>query len=423
MRTGTRFLFFALILLATLQTRSQDIDYARQTLNKLTGKAFHGRGYVKNGDTKAAQYIASQFAKHGLFAFADSYFQPYEFPVNTFPGKIKLSINGLVLQAGEDFVISSSAPAVDGTFQLLALPDSINNARSFVAFLERTNVGNQFLVVEGDFKKLYGQNIPAVKGVIWLTEKKPFWHVSNSGQVDSTVWLKIKKDRFPADAATTSLKAKNVFIENYPTQNVVAFVEGKTRPERFVVFSAHYDHLGMMGNKTIYPGANDNASGTAMLLDLARHYAQAENRPDYSIAFMAFSGEERGLMGSKFYANHPLFPLEQIELLVNLDMVGTGSEGITIVNATVFPDLFELFEKVNATGQFVKEVKSRGESCNSDHCPFYEKGVEAVFIYTCGKEHRGYHVPSDKAKDFPFTAYNGLFKLLTAVVRETANIQ
>ena len=420
-----RFLFFLLILLATLPAHSQDIDYARQTLNKLAGKAFHGRGYVKNGDAKASQFIASQFAKHGLLAFADSYFQPYDFPVNTFPGKIKLSIDGLSLKPGEDFVISSSAPAVNGTFNLYLepLPDSIQYPEFFIDFLESTSLDNQFLVLEGDFKKLYGQSIPGVKGIVWLTEKTPYWHVSNSGQVDSTVWLKIKKDRLPADATAISLKAKNIFVESYPTQNVVAYVKGKTQPERFVVFSAHYDHLGMMGNKTIYPGANDNASGTAMLLDLARYYSLPENQPDFSIAFMAFSGEEKGLKGSAFYAEHPLFPLEQIELFINLDMVGTGSEGITIVNATVFPDLFALFEKVNATGEFVKEVKSRGESCNSDHCPFYEKGVKALFIYTRGKEHLGYHVPYDNAKDFPFTAYNGLFKLLTTVVNETTNYE
>jgi Zn-dependent M28 family amino/carboxypeptidase len=237
--------------------------------------------------------------------------------------------------------------------------------------------------------------------------------------VDSTIWLKLKKDRLPAGASSISLKAANKFIPDYSTQNVIAFVKGKKQPDRFIVFSAHYDHLGMMGNKTIYPGANDNGSGSSMLLDLARHYALPENQPDYSIVFMAFSGEERGLMGSTFYAGHPLFPLNQIDLLINLDMVGTGSEGITIVNATVFPELFQQFVTLNEKGHFVKEVKERGESCNSDHCPFYQKGVPSIFIYTRGKEHMAYHTPLDNADNFPFTAYNGLFKLLTAVVEET----
>ncbi len=412
--------FLAVLLISGLGI-SQDIEYARKTLNKLTSKSFHGRGYVKNGDGKAAQFIEKQFSRHGLLAFDNSFFQQYDFSVNTFPGKLKLSIDGVQFTPGEDFVISSSAPSVNGTFDLFISPDTINSAEALAVFIEDKDLSNSFLVVQGDFKKLYGKTIPGIKGIILLTEKTPFWHVSNSGQVNSTIWLKIKKDHFSSNASSISLKAENIFFSNYLTQNVITFVKGEKQPERFVVFSAHYDHLGMMGNKTIYPGANDNGSGTAMLLDLARHFSLPENQPDYSIAFMAFSGEERGLMGSTFYAEHPLFPLEQIELLINLDMVGTGSEGITIVNAKVFPDLFEQFKKVNEKGQYLKEVKERGESCNSDHCPFYDKGVQSVFIYTRGKEHMHYHTPFDNADNFPFTAYDGLFKLLTNVVEETEN--
>jgi hypothetical protein len=414
-----RFSIVLTVLLLTTQLQSQDLAYARKVHKKLTSKAFHGRGYVKNGDGMAAAFIAKQFSADGLQAFDDSYFQYYSFPINTFPGKITLSVDGSRLTPGQDFVISSSAAAVDGTFKLRFLPDTINTVESLLSFLKETKVSQQFLVIEGDFRKRYGHTIPGVKGIILLTEKTPYWHVSNAGQVEGTVWLKIKKDRLPGNASSISLKATNKFIPDYSTQNVIAFVKGKKQPDRFIVFSAHYDHLGMMGTQAIYPGANDNGSGSSMLLDLARHYTLPENQPDYSIVFMAFSGEERGLMGSTFYAGHPLFPLNQIDLLINLDMVGTGSEGITIVNASVFPDLFNRFVTLNKKGQFIKEVKERGESCNSDHCPFYEKGVEAIFIYTRGKEHMAYHTPLDNADNFPFTAYNGLFKLLTAVVEET----
>lgn len=93
------------ILLLTAQVRSQNLDYARQVHKKLTSKSFHGRGYVKNGDGKAAAFIASQFSKNRLQAFNDDYFQQYNFPVNTFPGKIILSIDGAKLIPGEDFVI------------------------------------------------------------------------------------------------------------------------------------------------------------------------------------------------------------------------------------------------------------------------------------------------------------------------------
>lgn len=414
-------LLFVSFLSVCFPSHAQDLSYARQSLHKLSGKSFHGRGYVKKGDKKAADFIAGEFSKHSLQSFENNYLQSYYFSTNTFPGKINLKIDGNKLIPGEDFVISSSSPAIDGSFNLRFLHDSLNNIDLFLASLENVEAENQFLVVEGDFRKLYGKTIKGVKGVILLTEKTPFWHVSNSGEVDSTVWLKIIKSKLTQQASSIHISAKNSFITNYPTQNVVAYIKGKKHPERFVVFSAHYDHLGMMGNRTYYPGANDNGSGTAMLMDLARHYSLAENQPDYSIAFLAFSGEEAGLKGSNYYANHPFFPLNQIELLINLDMVGTGSEGITIVNGSVFPELFNTFERINAAGNFVKDVKARKESCNSDHCPFYENGVQSVFIYTRGKEHLHYHVPADNDSDFPFSAYNGLFKLLTAVANETGN--
>ncbi len=155
-----------------------------------------------------------------------------------------------------------------------------------------------------------------------------------------------------------------------------------------------------------------------MVLDLARYYSLPENKPEHSIVFMIFSGEEVGLLGSSYYADNPLFPLNNIKYLINLDMVGSGSDGITVVNGKVYDTLFNTMVKINDKNHFLKEVKSRGESCNSDHCPFYKKGVKSVFIYTRGKELTAYHTPTDNSKDFPFTAYNGLFNLLTDVVKK-----
>jgi len=93
-------------------------------------------------------------------------------------------------------------------------------------------------------------------------------------------------------------------------------------------------------------------------------------------------------------------------------MVGTGSEGITMVNAVQLPAYFEKMEKLNADKEYVLKVAKRGESCNSDHCPFYQKGVPAVFIYSMGKEHTEYHNPYDTAEKVPFTEYEDIFRLI-----------
>ena len=92
-----------------------------------------------------------------------------------------------------------------------------------------------------------------------------------------------------------------------------------------------------MGKDVYFPGANDNASGVAMLLNLANYYSKKENQPKCSIAFIAFAGEEAGLLGSKYFSEHPLIPLNKMKFLVNLDLLGTGDEGMMVVNATCIP--------------------------------------------------------------------------------------
>lgn len=417
-----RHLFLFLFLFLGFILNGQDVDYARHCLEKLTSKDFHGRGYVKNGDLKAANFVAGEFEQNGLQHFGNNYFQDYNFAINTFPGRINIKLDKNNLIAGEDYVISCSNSSVNGNFNLVYIPDSINSDSLFVDYIFKKSFNEDAVIVtSANLRKVYGKEIEGVKGVIILTEKTPWWHVSNGSTTNKTFWAKIEKERFADKPKTISVKFKNEFIEAYPTQNIIAFVKGKKYPEKFFVFTAHYDHLGMMGNKTYFPGANDNGSGTSMLLDLARHYSLPGNQPDFSIAFMAFSGEEAGLYGSRFYADHPLFPLEDIKLLVNLDMVGTGSEGITVVNSSIYKDLLGQMRKINEENKYLKQIKERGESCNSDHCPFYKKGVKSVFIYTMGKEHLHYHTIYDDADGFPFTAYNGLFGLLKDIVETSAN--
>ena len=399
---------------------AQDVDYARDCLNKLTSKGFHGRGYVKNGDIKAAKFVAGEFEKNGLLHFGNSYFQNYVFAINTFPGRIKIKLDKKSLIAGKDYVISCSNFSTKGEFNLVYIPDSINNDSLFRDFISKSRFKNSEVVVtSASLRKSYGKEIEGIRGVVVFTQKTPWWHVSNGGSFNETFWIKIAAEKFSEKPKTISVKFENEFVEAHQTQNVIAFVKGRKYPEKFFVFTAHYDHLGMMGNKAYFPGANDNGSGTSMLLDLARHYSKIENQPDYSIAFMALSGEEAGLHGSSFYAENPLFPLENIKLLLNLDMVGTGSDGITVVNSGIYKDLLEQMRKINDEKGYLKQIKKRGESCNSDHCPFYQKGVKSVFIYTMGNEHLDYHTIYDDANEFPFTAYNGLFKLLNDLVIET----
>jgi len=416
-RAGIIAIFFLLGLLVS----AQNVDYARFCLEKLTSKNFHGRGYVKDGDLKAAKFISRELEKNGLKFFNDNYFQSYNFSVNTFPDKVKVTVGKDQLIPGRDYVISSSNISVKGTFKLVFVPDSIRTDSLFLDYISKQNYSeDDVIVTSAGLRSIYGKELSGIRGVVVKVDK-PWWHISKSIELSSTFWIKVKKENFNTRPNSISVNFENVLINSHKTQNVIAFVEGKKYPHKYFVFTAHYDHLGMMGNKTYFPGANDNASGVSMLLDLARHYSSVENQSDYSIVFMAFSGEEVGLFGSKFYAENPLFPLDNIEILINLDMVGTGSEGITVVNSSVYGELLDEMRRINEEHEYLKHIKQRGESCNSDHCPFYEKGVKSVFIYTMGPEHMEYHTIYDNAENFPFTAYNGLFGLLNELVKDYSN--
>jgi len=116
-------IFFLIVLIAS-QINAQNEQYARKVLDKLTSPSMKGRGYVKKGDKKAAHYIAKQFKKNKLNSFTKDYFQHYDFPINTFPGKVELVVDDKKLKAGVDYVISSSSPSINGTFKLVYVSDS-----------------------------------------------------------------------------------------------------------------------------------------------------------------------------------------------------------------------------------------------------------------------------------------------------------
>jgi Zn-dependent M28 family amino/carboxypeptidase len=190
---------------------------------------------------------------------------------------------------------------------------------------------------------------------------------------------------------------------------VCGVVKGTVKPDSIIFITAHYDHLGGMGKDTYFPGANDNASGVSLLLNLAHYYAIHPQK--YTIGFICFAGEEAGLRGSKYFTENPLVPLKNIRFLLNTDLAGTGEEGITVVNATEFPKEFGYMNAVNDEGKFLVKIYPRGKAAISDHYFFTEKGVPAFFFYTMGGI-KAYHDVFDKAQTLPLNEQEDLFKLI-----------
>ena len=410
-------LILCLALLFTDGVLSQDSLYTRYLIKTLTGENFHGRGYVKKGDYVAAQFIKDQFIKNGISEISSTgYFQKFDFPVNTFPSTMKVKINGNTLLPGVDFIVQPETPSCNGKFDVLY----INKKRALFSNAELqgkwilldTTRGEKNLSKE-DFKEwLHTEQF--IKGIIQVVPKKLTWSVGTTQEKIPT--LHLLKSLLTDQIKTIEVNIRAKFISKHTTSNVVGFIEGKSKKDSFLVMTAHYDHLGRMGKATIFPGANDNASGISMLLQLGKHFSQKEHQLEYSLVLIAFAGEEAGLIGSKYYTENSLIDLSKIKFLLNMDLMGTGDEGMMIVNSTEYPNAFQTIDSINNQFQYLPKIGKRGKAANSDHYWFTEKGVPSFFCYTLGGI-SAYHDIYDIEKTLPLTKFREVFQLFTKFIR------
>lgn len=393
---------------------SQEVyTYARKVVDTMASQSMHGRGYVNGGDSIAANYLKNEFKKFGLKSFKTDYYQRMSFPINTFPTTVLVKINGKELITGKDYIIFAHSPTSAGDYKIVTINDQlVENKKKFKKFLKQ-DFSNKVVLVNDTGKQtkelndILGNGINA-KAIISLKDKLT---LSMSQTKNDFPIIEILRTSLLVEPKQIKFDIKSEFIPYHLTQNVIGYVQGSVYSDSFIVYSAHYDHLGRMGS-AMFPGANDNASGCAMLLSLANYYSKPENKPKYSIAFMAFCGEEVGLLGSKYYTENPLFPLKNTKFVFNMDIMGTGEEGITVVNGTVFKTEFDKLKEINTQNNFIKDVKIRGKSANSDHYFFSEKGVKAFFIYSMGGI-KAYHDIYDRPETLPLNEFENMFKLIT----------
>ena len=252
--------------------------------------------------------------------------------------------------------------------------------------------------------------------VVELTESKFTWSVGRE-QLAFPI-LELQKEVYK-DGAPIVVNLRAEFVKNYRSQNVVGYLPAAKRTKKTIVFTAHYDHLGRLGSDTYFPGANDNASGTAMIITLANYFRK--HPVDYNLLFIAFAGEEAGLVGSKYYVEHPLTKLKDIEFLINLDIMGSGEDGITIVNGSIFTEHFDLMTSINTEQQLLTQVKARGYAANSDHYWFTDAGVPAFFIYTMGTN-KHYHDVFDTYEELTFVEYSDITRLLALFIERLPDL-
>jgi hypothetical protein len=416
-------LVFALAFLAALSAPGQDnstlLQQARAWIDTLTSPAFHGRGYVNDGGRIASDWIADRFRAFGLQPLKKDFFQPFQFNVNSFPDSIIVSVDGKKMAPGTDFLVDPMSGKADGTFEIvhvgpadLASPERRSMTMGVIA--GKATCVHWPATKNADSLRLFNtwERDLMHYGPVLRQATKLTWSVAQEAMPYPL--LEITTNNLSDSARTVHVRMQNKLLVRHPARNVLGLIKGKSK--KWVIISAHYDHLGRMGPEALFPGANDNASGTAMLLSLAQHFAKKENKPKHNLLFIAFAGEEAGLVGSEWCAVDRPIDLSAVRLMVNLDIMGTGDDGIMVVNATAQQRTFDQLVAINGSKGYVKEVKARGPACNSDHCPFVQRGVPAIFIYTLGGV-AYYHDVMDKSATLPLTEFADIHALLRDLIR------
>ena len=412
--------FFPLVFLSGLLflpvfLQGQDKAYAQSIVDTLTKPACGGRGY-DGSDKKAAGFIIRELQSAGISPLlkSGSYLQPFPISINQITGSIELALDGDTLSPGRDYLMLVDSPPAEGSFETVKMEADTNN---ILIWNHKPSFYRQKFIVTSLSPRTVRQQLPfPVKGIIYLKDRNFYWHISDGLSRDSIVEIYLRDTLYHPGVRNVSMRLNTQFKENYITQNVMGLVKGRKYPDRYILLTAHYDHLGRMGKRTFFPGGHDNASGTAMVLDMAKYFSR--HLPDKTVVFVFFSGEEAGLLGSSYFVNH--FPVHpgKIDFVINLDLMGAGSKGITVVNAKKQKEAFDILLQLNEKDSLIYQVKARDNAPNSDHYPFTVKGVPAVFIYTLGEESQAYHSPDDNSGNVHFTGYDDLFRLIIKWIQQ-----
>jgi aminopeptidase YwaD len=421
------------------QPTEPDLARARHTIEDLASPKMHGRGYVQQGEHQAAAYLRGRLRQLGLAPLAPDYTQAFTLDVNTFPGELKLETeqspaHWAALRPGQDFIAAPESAPLPASWSSITRLDTLlftdtaavrrllhpvalaGRVASLAITPTRLPAGPQTpsLLLRARDETRLASLPPAVQQLFNSFRVRlvlePKLTASLAASQAPYTRLEILASQWPAAATTIRFAADAQVIHNYQTQNLAAVIKGTAQPDSFLVVSAHYDHLGMMGKQTYFPGANDNASGVALLLELAAHYAQPNNRPACSVVFLLFGAEEAGLVGSRYFVQHPLVPLASIKFLLNLDLLGTGEEGATVVNGRVYEAAFARLTALNEAHHYLPRLTARGRAANSDHFPFSEVGVPAFFLYTRGGS-LAYHDVNDRPAALSLAGFAGAFGL------------
>ncbi len=453
------------------QTFEPNEDYFIEVVEELSSEKYYGRSNYNNGTIKAAEFIIGQLQEldvapvpeevieqawagkqkpelhslqpefKSLITPCDagrwghgteqqlSYMQHFSHPLNAQRGAVELVVDGDTLRHTIDYTLKEFSPTFKGVLDVVYLNNKYLEPDIFCSYLNSGNFKEKAVVLDWDHfcKTMYTypgievyktyfvplQNVGALICKSSGQQVLPYFKSRNHFNTPMPVFM--VNSSFPDDAKHVSIDVDAQMIDN-DAHNIIAYIPGSKYADKHFIIACHYDHLGVCG-KEIFYGANDNASGTAMLLNLIRYFK--ENQPEYSLVFIFFDAEENNLLGSFFYADNPLLPLENILYFVELDMIGDNGNNIYCQISDSGEAGLEYLNKINSSLEkpFAKLDRHPLDDY-ADHYPFALKGVPAIYIELDGDTNKNYHSPRDTFENFHSSNFDRLFALVTRFVEE-----
>jgi Predicted aminopeptidases len=433
--------------------------YFDGVVKELSSDAYCGRSNIEDGNIKAGQYIMDQLKEigiaplppqgeelneaapelkskvypgdagrwTGLSADDAAYLQNFKMPMNVMRGAMSLSVDGVTFEPTVDFVAKEFSPSCKGTFPVAYLDEAYYSSEDFVAELNSGRYSGKFVVIDWQlYQQVLDYNpfdrylpyimpLTNVAGLI-LKQDALFPYFKARTYYTTHVPALMVSSKFPSDAKEVTVDIESEMLAEHDAHNVIGYLPGKDNSGKRLVFIAHYDHLGVMGEGNIFPGANDNASGVAMLLALAKYYKQ--NTPELPMEFIFLDTEENNLLGAFFYCENPRLPLENIKYLLNFDMIGDNGK-MVCQSSDEGKQGLELFKSICAEMKApFTEIEEEAMDDNSDHFAFGLKGVPCAYFTFEGDYYQYYHTPRDNYENYTDEYFEPMFEIVKKFIEK-----
>lgn len=426
-------------------------DDIKTWISYLAGPECAGRGTGQDGYQKAAEYVAARFKEFGLKPIGDNgtYFQNVPFT------RTEVDIGQSAIEVGSARLSFQDGVALDGAAADAEVEGELAFVRGDVT--DAQGLRGRIVLFDGEMSREARTALARTQAALVLTVSDTVVpaqpRVSASGRQPRQGRLTGRISRAAAErlAAAAGINLPNAEMGNTTVltpatakvllkvksteigvPNVVGLLEGSdpVLKEEVVGIGAHLDHLGTQGD-VVYYGADDDGSGSTALIAVAKALSGNPTRPKRSILFIAFCGEEMGLIGSRYYTDHPLIPLEKMICHLQMDMVGRNEESQTepasenvdtihlVGSKRLSSELHALVLAMNRYVNFRFEYDEEDVFSRSDHVNFHNKGIPVAFLFD--GFHPDYHQPSDTVDKINREKIANAAKLFYLVAFEAAN--